>query len=278
MRTPVPTRSQTEHADQTHTRTRILEAAIREFSENGLAGARTEQIAEAAGVNKALLYYYFSGKEALYSAALEQVAEGVQSQSMAVLEADTSPGQRFLQMVLNHFDRIHSNQVFQSLMQHEMIRLHRGEENALSPLAEKLFRPLWLRVKLVVEEGIAAGELIPADWTHMIYAGLGANVFYFLSAPMTKLSQGFDPLEQGQLEFRRRVAVEYLGMAIFIDRAYGKRLAAQVLAATPMPQSVATRRGDLPPFRHLLSAKPGAPKAGGTETGESLLTTINKFP
>jgi AcrR family transcriptional regulator len=70
MTTSVPTRTQTERADQT--RARILDAAIHEFSENGLAGARTEQIAEEAGVNKALLYYYFKGKEELYVAALER--------------------------------------------------------------------------------------------------------------------------------------------------------------------------------------------------------------
>ena len=61
---------------RTRRRARILEAAVREFSENGLAGARTERIAEAAGVNKALLYYYFQSKEALYAAALESVASG----------------------------------------------------------------------------------------------------------------------------------------------------------------------------------------------------------
>ena len=73
MSASTPSRTQAERADQT--RTRILDAAVREFSENGLAGARTEQIAEAAGVNKALLYYYFKGKNALYAAALEWIAE-----------------------------------------------------------------------------------------------------------------------------------------------------------------------------------------------------------
>jgi len=99
-----PTRTQTERADQT--RARILDAAVREFSENGLAGARTEQIAEAAGVNKALLYYYFKSKEALYEAALGSIAEGVRATSLAVLDADGSAGERFLRSVLDHFDRI----------------------------------------------------------------------------------------------------------------------------------------------------------------------------
>ena len=86
MTAPTPSRTQAERADQT--RARILDAAIREFSENGLAGARTEQIAEAAGVNKALLYYYFQGKESLYDAALEAVAQRVVASSMAAMGSE----------------------------------------------------------------------------------------------------------------------------------------------------------------------------------------------
>jgi TetR/AcrR family transcriptional regulator len=70
----------------------------------------------------------------------------------------------------------------------------------------------------------------------LIYAGLGANVFYFLSAPMTKWSQGFDPLEPAALDIRRKVAIEFLGQAIFMDRERGARVAARVLATTPMPE------------------------------------------
>jgi TetR/AcrR family transcriptional regulator len=85
-----PSRTQTERADLT--RARILEAAIRQFSANGLAGARTEQIAEEAAVNKALLYYYFKSKEDLYAAALESVFESVRADSISVLQADASAG------------------------------------------------------------------------------------------------------------------------------------------------------------------------------------------
>ena len=249
-----PARTQAERADQT--RARILDAALHEFSTNGLAGARTERIAEAAGVNKALLYYYFLSKDELYAAAIEIVVEGVRASSFAALEADASPGERFLRMVINHFDRIHSNRAFQSLMQQEMIRLHRGEANALGSLAEKLFRPLWSKVRIVLEEGIAAGELIPAEWMQMVYAGLGANVFYFLSAPMTRLTQGFDPLEPAALEFRRKAAIEYLGQSLFVDRKYGAEVAARVLASTPMPQTVAIGSLVVTPASQLSSGRP----------------------
>ena len=49
----------------------ILQAALIEFAQEGIAGARMDAIAAAAGVNKALLYYYFRDKEALYGAVLD---------------------------------------------------------------------------------------------------------------------------------------------------------------------------------------------------------------
>jgi TetR/AcrR family transcriptional regulator len=251
MNNTVSSRPLTERADQT--RARILDAAVRQFSANGLAGARTEQIAEEAGVNKALLYYYFQSKDALYAAALESVAEGVRANSMAVLEANASAGERFLLSALHHFDRIHTNPGFQSLMQQEMIRLHRGEANALSTLVVKVFKPLTERMQQVLEEGIALGELIPTDPSQIRYAALGANVFYFLSAPLMRMIQGTDPLERSALEFRRTASIQYLGQTIFIDREYGAQVATRVLAATPMPEISGIRPQPPPEFRYFNS-------------------------
>ncbi|MGO9319098.1 MAG: TetR/AcrR family transcriptional regulator [Terracidiphilus sp.] len=234
MTTSAQVRTQTERADQT--RARILDAAVRQFSEYGLAGARTEQIAEEAGVNKALLYYYYISKEDLYAAALEFVFEGVRSVSLALLETGVSAGERFLQIVLNHFDRSYSHPALQSLIQQEMVRLHQGEEHRMARMAEKFFRPMWEKLEEVLREGIASGELIPADPSQMRYASLGANIFYFLSAPLTRLAIHIDPLERDVLEIRRKTAIEFLGQAIFIDREHGARVAARVLAETPMPE------------------------------------------
>jgi hypothetical protein len=87
----------------------------------------------------------------------------------------------------------------------------------------------------VIEEGIASGELIPADPAQIRYAALGANVLYFLSAPLMRMIRGVDPLENGALEFRRTAAIQYLGQTIFVDRERGTQVAARVLAGTPMP-------------------------------------------
>jgi TetR/AcrR family transcriptional regulator len=230
-----PSRTQADRADLT--RARILEAAIRQFSENGLAGARTEQIAEEAGVNKALLYYYFKSKENLYEAALHSVFESVRADNVNVLEADASAGERFAEIVLRNFDRSYSHPEMKSMMQQEMVRLHQGEENRLAPMAEKFFRPLWQLVDKLLEEGIASGELVAVDPAQMRYAALGANVLYFLSAPLTRLALGIDPMERNELARRRKLAIEYLGQTIFADRKHGASVAERVLAAVPMPGS-----------------------------------------
>jgi TetR/AcrR family transcriptional regulator len=217
------------------TRYRILKAAIAEFSGRGLAGARIGSIAEAAAVNKALLYYYFHDKEALYAAALEEVAGKVVESALAVLDRDDSPGERMLRFALQHFDRVLGQQGFQALMQQEMMRFREGQKGGIHILAKKAFEPMFRRVQVVAQEGIREGELCDVDWMQMMYAALGANVFYFMSAPMVRFFAARDPLEPAMIARRRTAAIEFLGNAIFCDRKHGARLAKKVLATMPLP-------------------------------------------
>jgi hypothetical protein len=85
--------------------------------------------------------------------------------------------------------------------------------------------------------------LIRVDEWQMMYAALGANVFYFLSGPTMGLLLGKDPFEPQALVERRRAAILYLGQTVFTDRRHGARLAERVLARTPMPAS-----GPMKPF------------------------------
>jgi len=230
------------HPHPDPSRDRILHAAIREFSAHGLAGARTSAIAAAARVNKALLYYYFRDKESLYIAALEEVAGKVAGDALAVLRLDCSPGERILRFTLQHFDRILSHHGFQALMQQEMIRFRAGQSSAMSIIAKKAFEPMWDLTLQTVAEGIRSGELCSVDPMQMMYAALGANVFYFLSAPMVRLVTSVDATEPTAMAARRTAAIEYLGQTIFTDRRRGVRLAKSVLAATPMPENVIPER------------------------------------
>lgn len=236
MATHTTTDAQAERSAET--RSRILDAALSEFAANGLAGARTEQIAAAAGVNKALIYYYFESKEKLYSAALEMSSGRVRDRSMAVFLLEASPGERLLRAALEHFDRILTQREFQSLMQQEMMRMHKGEAGELPILVKRVFAPLHAMFQSLVREGIASGELIEVDWFQMVLSALGGNVLYFLSAPIWQQVLAFEPFDTEVLRSRRVAVVEFLGQAIFQDRKLGAASAAKILEDTPMPEFV----------------------------------------
>jgi TetR/AcrR family transcriptional regulator len=227
--------SQLNRADRT--RKTILRAAIREFSLHGLAGARTDAIAESAKVNKALLYYYFKSKKGLYAAAIDEVSSAVAERALAALNPKHSGGERVLRTALSHFDRILTQRDFQSLMQQEMVRMRRGESEALPTMVENVFKPLLGKLEEAVQDGIKTGELCQVDWLQVVYSVLGANVLYFLSAPMMRLMLPFDPMDPAAIESRRTTAVQYLGNTLFIDRTHGARLVKRVLADMPMPKA-----------------------------------------
>src|SRR5215470_15636143 len=89
------------------TRAAILKAALEEFSQEGVSGARTDEIARRAGVNKALLYYYFNDKEGLYAAVLDEVFAGLSERVQSALaETHLPPRSRLLGYVQAHFDYI----------------------------------------------------------------------------------------------------------------------------------------------------------------------------
>lgn len=73
------------------TRRRILRAATTEFAAKGLAGARVEEIARRASVNKRMLYHYFGNKEALWLAVLEQAYQHIRAEEQKLDFLHLSP-------------------------------------------------------------------------------------------------------------------------------------------------------------------------------------------
>jgi TetR/AcrR family transcriptional regulator len=221
-----------------HTRSAILRAAIDEFSAHGLAGARTDAIAASAKVNKALLYYYFKSKTALYHAAMQEVSSAVAERTFAALDPKHSPGERLLRTALNHFDRILTQHDFQSLMQHEMARMRMGKGETPLVLVKTLFKPMLEKMQQAVQEGIQSGELCPVDWLQVAYSAIGANVIFFVSTPMMRQVLGSDPFTPASLAARRKSGLEFLSNALFVDREHGSRIVSRLLAEMPLPENI----------------------------------------
>lgn len=196
------------------TRGAILNAAVREFAREGLAGARTDAIARSAGVNKALLYYYFEDKETLYGAALDH-AFGQQSEHLLrILDRDLPPRRKILNFVGEHFDYMVGHSLNRDLAQREMMRAgHKGVY--FRRIAKRYFQPIYKKLKDVIEGGIARGDFRRIDSDQFVPSMIAVVVFYFAAAPIIRSASGFDPLSRSRLAARRAAVLDLVSAALF---------------------------------------------------------------
>jgi TetR/AcrR family transcriptional regulator len=195
------------------TRAAILQAAVQEFAQEGMAGARTDAIGSAARVNKALLYYYFHDKEALYGAALDYVFGQLSERMTGVLDRDLPPTDKIRAYLAAHFDFIAGHPQYRSLVQREMMRGHGSPH--LPRIGKRYFQPLFLRLTELIRAGIASGDFRPVDPVHFIPSMIALVVFYFTSAPVMKAVAGFDPLSPERVAERRAAVLDFVSAALF---------------------------------------------------------------
>ncbi len=196
-------------------RAAILDAALREFAQEGLAGARTEAIARAAGVNKALLYYYYDDKESLYGAVLDKVFSGLAEKVNAVLDRDLPPREKVLAWVGVHFDYVASSRLYPRVVQREMMRAGRGGSPHMRRLAERYLRPLQMRLLALIREGMASGEFREIDPMHFIMCTIAMVVSYFTMTPMIEIITQSDPLSEARIRERRAAVLDFVAAVLF---------------------------------------------------------------
>src|ERR1700756_2074333 len=136
---------------------RIVLAARKVFAQRGLAGARMDEIARVAGVNKALPYYYFRNKEELHRFVLETMIAQLagQMESPAVLLMD--PADRVRALVNTTFDFVTRNPGYPRLIQREMMA-DRSDRRPLHWMVVAYSRPLHKRAVKTIQEGIERGQ------------------------------------------------------------------------------------------------------------------------
>jgi TetR/AcrR family transcriptional regulator len=200
-------------------RAAILRAAAQEFAEHGIAGARTDTIARAARVNKALLYYYFKDKETLYGAVLDNAFSGMKTNIFQVLDSDRPPREKIMAYAGAYFDFIASNQIYPKLMQREMMRAREGDSVHISRLVKTYFQPIYRRVGELLHKGIAEGEFRKVDPAHFIPSMVAMIVFYFSSAPVMQRIVGFNPLTPERIAERRAAVLDFISAALFLTRS-----------------------------------------------------------
>lgn len=185
---------------------RILVAAEAHFAAEGMAGARTDEIAAAAHANKAMLYYYFGDKRRLHRAVLENLFRQLQGLSSASPQKGGSAREKLHAFVAGYFDFLATHPNYPRLVQREAMEASRN----FGWIVRQYLRPFHNRLVGTIQEGMATGEFRRIDPDHTAVSILGMTTSYFAAAPILSEIVGRNLLAPQSVEARKRAVLDFL--------------------------------------------------------------------
>lgn len=165
--------------DPEATRARILDQARIEFVTHGLNGARVDRIAEAAHVNKNLIYHYFGSKEALYLEVLERIYTGLRARQEDERLRQLPAVEGMRQLVASTFDHFVATPDLIRLMSVENI--HYGQHLKQSTRVKPLYRGLLETLRVLLEKGQREGVFRANVDAVDLYLSISGLAYFFLS-------------------------------------------------------------------------------------------------
>ncbi|MFJ1747894.1 TetR family transcriptional regulator [Streptomyces sp. NPDC088116] len=179
--------------DSSATKTRLLDAAFTEFAAHGIAGARVDRIAEAAGANKRLIYVYFGNKEQLFDEVLRRALRaGAESVPFGV---DDLPG--YAGAIFDHL-----------IARPDLMRLRLWkllERPSVIGLEQDAFQRKTAEVADAQRRGEVAEEMEPVDLLTMVLAAAQAWFWAAEGTAPEEVSQSWSPQ---RLALHRSAVVE----------------------------------------------------------------------
>jgi AcrR family transcriptional regulator len=178
---PHPTHPPAEERlrDADRSQAAIQAAARDEFAEHGLGGARMERIAERAGVNKRLIYYYFDDKEALFGAVLEQAYRDIRGAEQALNLLQLPPADALRRLVEFTWNYYLTHPEFLTLL--NSANLHKARHLVASSRARELNSPLVDTLAQILERGRQAGSFRGGVDPVQLYVSIAGMAYFYLS-------------------------------------------------------------------------------------------------
>ena len=178
------------------TEQKILDAAKSVFVRRGTAGARMAEIAEEAGVNQALLHYYFRSKERLSAAVFEQIASRVFPALTQTLGADISLDDKIDRLVAVYLDSLSRHPFLPgyllSELHHHPERLPQLLAKAIGAEPGGVLPSLFQQLGRQINERVAAGTMRPIAPEQFAINLISLCIFPFAARPMLRLVFGMD--------------------------------------------------------------------------------------
>ena len=158
---------------------RILRAATGEFARFGLGGARVDRIAERAGANKRMLYYYYGNKEALFLAVLESRYEHIRRAEHGLRLGDLEPAEGMRRLIAFTWNYYLKHPEFLTLLNSE--NLHQARHLRRSRQVAAIHSPLVAMLKNLLERGARNGAFRGDVDPVQLYISIAALGYFYLS-------------------------------------------------------------------------------------------------
>lgn len=183
------------------TEEKILTAAKKVFLTRGMDGARMQDIADEAGINKALLHYYFRSKDQLFEKIFLEVAHAFLPKIVAIIESDSSLFEKIERFCNEYISQVMATPYVPIFILNEINRQPQA-------LVKKIFgtnRPPIEKLIPQIQKDIKSGILKPIDPLQLLMNILSLCLFPFLMSPMIQLITGMSTKEFNDLmEIRKK--------------------------------------------------------------------------
>ncbi len=163
-----------------NTETEILIAAKEIFQQKGMAGARMQEIADKAKINKALLHYYYRSKQLLFEAVFKSAFTLLAPQLNKVLNDDSDLFEKIQKFTENYVSFVIKHPYLPNFVIQE---LNKNPEFAQKLRSEKNF-PSIDKFKLQVSDAIKQGIIKPIDAEQLFINIISLNIFPFIGEPL----------------------------------------------------------------------------------------------
>jgi TetR/AcrR family transcriptional regulator len=189
----------------------ILKAAERIFAANGPEGTSTEAIAEAAKVNKALLFYHFKSKEALFRAVAEDMLGQFHREAMLVLSDDAPAKEALTKYFDLVFDAFRSRPDIGFLLHRAVL----SDSKLTERVAQKYLMPRLNKLAALIERGVREGDFRPVDGFQTALSLNALIVMSFLWAPVVKSITGIDSVSEDNVRKRKHAVIDFVRHGLF---------------------------------------------------------------
>ncbi len=164
------------------TEQQILDAAKTVFQTKGMEGARMQEIADAAGINKAMLHYYYRSKEMLFEAVFKSAFLLLAPQLNAILNDDSTIEEKIKNFSFNYVSFMMKHPYLPNFIIQELNR----NEDFILKLKENTGFPNLEKFKAKIDSEINQGILNPIEADQLFVNIIALNIFPFLGKPLIK--------------------------------------------------------------------------------------------